>query len=223
MTMMSLTACASCSIEKNEPINDDPITEKPNPQPNPEYPTDNKGKVLIAYFSCTNTTKGIGESIAELTGGELYRIEPQTPYSAADLDYNSDCRANREQNDPTARPGIMRGCENLVDYDVVFLGYPIWWGEAPRIISTFIESGDFKGKTIIPFCTSHSSGIGSSDRNLHPLAPEAEWIAGRRFRGNEAKDDIENWISDIGISFNQDNDTGNAKYPLSKTGCNNTP
>lgn len=130
IAMVSLTACASCTTENDGPIKGKPETE------NPDSSTGVKGKTLVAYFSCTNTTKDVAESIADITGGDLFRIEPEKPYSQADLDYNSDCRANREQNDPSARPSIKGKCENLADYDVVFLGYPIWWGEAPRIISS---------------------------------------------------------------------------------------
>ena len=97
---------------------------------------------------------------------------------------------------------------------MVFLGYPIWWGEAPRIISTFLESGDFKGKTIVPFCTSHSSGLGSSDRNLHSLVPDAVWILGRRFAGNTAKTELEKWISGLDMKFDTNMDY--SKFPLSE-------
>ncbi|WP_290069181.1 flavodoxin [Muribaculum intestinale] len=154
MSMLSLTACASCTT-----TDDDPITENPVPDSTPGTETGKNGSVLVAYFSCIGTTEGIAEGIADITGASTFRIEAEEPYTAADLDYNSDCRANREQNNPKARPAIKSMPDGLDRYDVVFLGYPIWWGEAPRIISTFLESGDFKGKTIVPFCSSHSSGL----------------------------------------------------------------
>lgn len=94
--------------------------------------------------------------------------------------------------------------DNLKEYDIIFLGYPIWWGQAPRIISTFLENGDFSGKTIIPFCTSHSSGIGSSDTNLHSLAPKADWKQGRRFGGSESNETISNWIKTFNMNFTTD-------------------
>ncbi len=213
MVMVSLTACASCSTVNDKPFKEEPGIE--NPEPNSEPSTGNEGKVLIAYFSCTNTTKGVAESIANITGGDMFIIEPEIPYTTADLDYNSDCRANREQNDPYARPAIKNKISNLSDYKIVFIGYPVWWGEAPRIISTFLENGDFKGKTIIPFCTSHSSGIGNSDRNLHSLAPEAEWKSGHRFGGNVTSD-IESWIAGLDITFNKDNNMDYANFPLSE-------
>lgn len=212
--VMSLTACASCSTGEDEPLKDEPGSENPEPIPDPETPGNGNGKTLVAYFSCTNNTKGIAESIAEITGGTLFRIEPETPYTSADLDYNNDCRANREQNDPSARPAIKNTMENFDGFDVIFIGYPIWWGAAPRIVSTFLESYDFKGKTIIPFCTSHSSGIGSSDRNLHSIAPDAEWKNGHRFSGNATKSDIEDWINELNINFDTNN-MDYAKFPLS--------
>lgn len=165
-------------------------TESPDSQP--------KGnRCLVVYFSCTGTTEGIARQIADITGGDTWQVRPKQPYTAADLDYNSDCRANREQNDPSARPAIDGRIENLSDYDVVFLGYPIWWGKAPKIIFTFLESYDLSGKTIIPFCTSGSSGIGSSDTDLRTLAAQANWKPGRRFRTNETKGVITSWIEGL--------------------------
>ena len=98
------------------------------------------------------------------------------------------------------RPGISGGVENMDEYDTIILGYPIWHGQAPRIISTFLESYDFSGKTIIPFCTSHSSGIGSSASNLHTLCSEStEWLDGKRFAAGVSKESVQNWIGEIGI------------------------
>lgn len=122
------------------------------------------------------------------------------PYTEDDLKYYTDCRADREQADPSARPAINGSVENMEKYDVVFLGYPIWHGQAPRIISTFLESYDFADKTIVPFCTSASSGIGSSDTNLHSLAPDAHWIAGRRFSSGTSQNTVADWIDSLGIA-----------------------
>ncbi len=214
---ISFSMCA-CSHEYEGPE----IKEEPTPTPEPgPNPTTGSGKVLVAYFSCTNTTKKVAEDIADLTFGNLFRIEPQEAYTSADLDYNSDCRANREQNNSSSRPAIKGMPDNLDKYDVVFLGYPIWWGKAPRVIFTFLESGDFKGKTIIPFCTSHSSGIGSSDTELHSAAKAAVWKSGSRFGGGASTSEIEKWINGLGIDFekqdNKDNmDTDYARFPLSE-------
>jgi len=136
-------------------------------------------KTLVAYFSATNTTRPLAEYAADILNADLYEIVPEVPYTDADLAYYTNGRADREQNDSSARPAISGSVANMADYDVIFLGYPIWHGQPPRIISTFLESYDFAGKTIVPFCTSHSSGY--SDSSIKPLAPGANWIAGRRF------------------------------------------
>lgn len=162
-------------------------------------------KVLIAYFSATGRTKSVAETISEVTGGNLYEIVPTTPYSQQDLNYNDDdSRANIEQRNPNSRPSINGEVESMEDYEVVFIGYPIWHGQAPRIISTFIESNDFSGKKIIPFCTSGSSGIGNSDTDLHELAGDAEWIKGRRLSSNATQADISAWLRDIGVNIVND-------------------
>ncbi len=206
-----LSMCAE-SGRGDEPENNG---QQPGPAVAPATPAAG-GKILVAYFSCTGTTGGVAKEIAAITGGDVFRIEPVEAYSAADLDYNDDCRANREQQDPSARPAIKAKPASLGDYTTVFLGYPIWWGQAPRIISTFLESGDFKGKTIVPFCTSHSSGLGTSDVNLHPLAKDAAWKAGHRFGAGTKVADLEAWINSLGIhTEEQDNMTGDyAKLPL---------
>ena len=140
-----------------------------------------KNHILVAYFSCTGTTKALAEYAADILSADIYEIVPEVPYTEEDLAYYTDCRADKEQNDPAARPAISGTLEHAEQYDAVILGYPIWHGQAPRIISTFLESYDFSGKTILPFCTSHSSGIGSSADNLHAAAPGANWLDGKRF------------------------------------------
>lgn len=157
-------------------------------------------RILIAYFSATNTTEDIANHLQEILDADIYEITPAEPYTSEDLDYNSDCRANREQNDADSRPAIAGSVANMADYDVVFIGYPIWWGQAPKIISTFLESYDFSGKTIVPFCTSGSSGIGSSAANLHGLAEGANWLAGQRFAGNAGSTEISNWVNGLSLS-----------------------
>ena len=153
--------------------------------------------VLIVYFSCTNTTEGIAKHIQAETKGTLYEIIPEVPYTEDDLKYYTDCRADREQADSTARPAISGSVENIEKYEVVFLGYPIWHGQAPKIIYTFLESYDFSGKTIIPFCTSASSSIGSSDTNLHALASSAQWISGKRFASGTSQKAVADWIKSL--------------------------
>lgn len=157
------------------------------------------GKTLVAYFSATGTTRPLAEYAAQILEADIYEIVPEQPYTQADLAYYTDGRADREQGDPSARPGISGSVSDMSQYNVIFLGYPIWHGQAPRIISTFLESYDFSGMTIVPFCTSHSSGIGSSDAKLHPLAPDADWLSGKRFAGGTSKGAVEEWISGLNL------------------------
>ena len=152
--------------------------------------------VLIVYFSATGTTRGVAEKIASLTGGELAEIVPAQPYTEEDLNYNdSDARTSLEQNTPEARPEIA-GDISLEGYTTVYLGYPVWWGQAPRILSTFVEKHDFTGITVIPFCTSGSSDIGQSDDTLAAQAGSGNWLQGRRFPGNVPEDDLKRWIGE---------------------------
>ena len=161
------------------------------------------GKILVAYFSCTGNTEKVAEHIADELGADIYEIVPEKPYTDADLDHNdSSGRAFLEQNDDTSRPAISGSAENMEDYDIVFLGYPIWWGEAPKIIHTFLESYDFSDKTIIPFCTSGNVDIGSSAENLHSSASDsANWLDGIRFPSNVARQAVTEWINDLPIKF----------------------
>lgn len=169
------------------------------PAPTPA-PTD-KTKVLVAYFSATNTTKPLAEYVADSLGADIYEIVPQTPYTSADLNYgNSSSRTTVEMNDPSARPAISGSVENMGQYDIVFIGYPIWWGQAPRIVSTFLEGYDFSGKTIVPFCTSNSSGMGSSAQNLHSLTNGANWLDGRRFSGGTSRNTMVDWVNSLELS-----------------------
>jgi len=162
-------------------------------------PTPNTSKILVAYFSCTNTTENVANYIADMTNADEHEILAAVPYTEEDLKYYTDCRADKEQADASARPAIANSISNLEQYDTIFLGYPIWHGQAPKIIYTFLESYDFSGKTIIPFCTSHSSGIGSSDTNLHSLANSAEWISGKRFGGSASQTEISQWVDSLDL------------------------
>lgn len=179
-----LFALAGCNGKSGKP-NGDPESGNGGET---DDPITVESKVLVAYFSCTNTTKGVADTIhKQISGFDIYRIMPAVPYTPEDLNYNTDCRANREQNDPSARPAISGKIENIEQYDGIFLGYPIWWGQAPKIVYTFLEScdHDFDGVTIVPFCTSGSSGIGASAVSLHGSAPKANWKTGARISGND--------------------------------------
>ena len=157
-------------------------------------------RVLVAYFSATGNTRNVAQQLEAVLGAELYEILPQEPYTEANLDYNSeDCRANQEQNDPDARPAISGTPEDPGQYDQVFLGYPIWWGQAPKILYTFLESCDFGDAVIVPFCTSGSSSIGSGAEALQELAPDADWLPGQRFGGDASREKVAAWVESLGL------------------------
>ncbi len=175
-------------------------------------PTGNK--TLVAYFSATNNTEGVAKHIADVLGVDIYEIMPVEPYTAADLDYHTDCRASREQRDASARPAISGEAPDIEQYDTIFLGYPIWGGNAPKIIYTFLEKYDFAGKTIIPFCTSNSSGIGESAKNMYSLVNGAEWLDGHRFAGGASKDSVKEWIDGLGLDFGNSEEVSKMKVQI---------
>lgn len=147
--------------------------------------------ILVVYFSPDDTVRAAAYTIAAALSAELFEIVPEEPYTADDLNYyNSKARSMVEMANAGARPAISALPENLDQYGTVLIGYPIWGGQAPKIISTFLESVDLSGKTIIPFCTSNSSGIGSSDTNLQPLAPDAVWQKGTRIKKGSTAEEI---------------------------------
>lgn len=157
-------------------------------------------KILVAYFSATGNTKPIAEEIAQLTGADLFEIVPADLYTEEDLNYHDDdCRANQEQNDAAARPEIADEVENMENYDIVFLGHPIWWGEEPRILDTFLESYDLSGKTVVNFCTSGGSGITTAAEHLKELAPDANWLEGHRFQTGADTETIQVWLDSLEI------------------------
>ena len=165
---------------------------------NSDEKSDEKSDVLVAYFSVTGTTKGVAEKIASITGGELYEILAAEPYTEDDLNYSdSSTRATQEQNDKNARPEIGSEDITLEGYSTIYLGFPIWWGEEPRILDTFVEKYNFEGITVIPFCTSGSSGIGQSGSNMEALAESGTWLDGERFSGSVSEEDLKSWIDGL--------------------------
>ena len=157
-----------------------------------------EGGILVAYFSATGTTKGVAERLANAVGADLYEIVPAEPYSDADLNWNDkNSRSTKEQNDKSVRPGIASEPLDLSGYATIYVGYPIWWGEEPRIMDTFAESYDFSGKTMIPFCTSGGSGIGSSGKNMEKLTSGAAWLDGKRFGGSVGEDELRAWADGL--------------------------
>lgn len=170
------------------------IIKENNQMDNGEFPSTEDG-VLVAYFSATGTTKRVAEKIAELTSADLYEIEPKNPYSDADLNWNDrSSRSTKEMDDVNARPEIGSTDIDLSEYKIIYLGYPIWWGDAPRIMSTFVEKYNFDGKKVIPFCTSGGSGIGRSGSNLASLAGSGDWSRGERLNSSADTNDIQNFI-----------------------------
>ena len=158
---------------------------------------------LVIYFSRTGNTEKIAEYLIELTDADSYVIEAAVPYTDDDIKYQTDCRANKEQNDKAVRPEIENPIESIDSYDTIFLGYPIWWGQEPRIIDTFLESYDFSDKTIIPFCTSASSGIATSEKNIAELVPIGNQLEGRRFPASATKDDVKEWVDSLPLDDQQ--------------------
>ena len=156
---------------------------------------------LVIYFSRTGNTEKIAEYLIELTDADSYIIKAAVPYTDADIKYQDDsCRANKEQNDKTVRPEIANPIESIESYDTIFLGYPIWWGQEPRIIDTFLESYDFSDKTVIPFCTSASSGIAASEKNIKALVPIGNQLAGKRFPASATKEDVKAWYDTLPLN-----------------------
>ncbi len=183
---------------------DNSTSETPSDISSDAQTEDTGKKVLVAYFSATGTTKALAEYAADAVNGDLYEIVPQEPYTSADLDYGDrNSRSTKEMDDPSCRPAINGSVSDMSQYDIVFIGYPIWWGEAPRIINTFMESYDFSEKTIVPFCTSGGSGMGSSARNLHSLTSDsAAWLDGARLSGSSSRGDMVSWINELGLDIN---------------------
>jgi len=155
-------------------------------------------KVLVVYFSATGTTKGVAEKIAAIENAELYEIKAAQEYSTADLDWNDEkSRTTLEQKDKKVRPAIGSEPLSLEGYSKIYVGFPIWWGEEPRILDTFVESYNFDGITMIPFCTSGSSDVGRSDKNLAEHAGSGDWRKGQRFGGNVSDDKLRAWIDGL--------------------------
>ena len=156
-----------------------------------------RGKTLVAYFSRTGNTKPLAEYAAEYLGATLFEITAKIPYTDEDIAYYTNCRADREQKDESARPEIATAVENMDEYDTVIIAHPIWHGIAPRIISTFLESYDFSGKTLLTFCTSASSPLGQSAKQLQELTPNSTWLESKRFAISTSREEIEKWLEDV--------------------------
>lgn len=160
------------------------------------------GKTLVVYYSATGNTKNVAETIAQVTGGDLFEIEPKEPYTDDDLDWtNDDSRVSREHEDESSRDVELTSTEvpDWDSYDTVYIGYPIWWGIAAWPVDSFVKANDFTGKTVVTFCTATSSGIGQSGDLLEEMAGTGNWISGERFRSGATEDDIRAWIDGLGL------------------------
>lgn len=152
-------------------------------------------KTLVAYFSASGTTARAAKALAQAAGADLFEIKPAQPYTPADLDWmNKKSRSSVEMNDGNARPVIADRVQNMADYDTVFIGFPIWWYTAPRIVNTFLESYDFTGKTVIPFATSGGSGVEKSADDLKKKYPNLNWKKGKLLGGRVTADTLRGWI-----------------------------
>ena len=153
---------------------------------------------LVAYFSATGTTARVAGELARAIGADLFEIVPEQPYTAADLDWrDKDSRSSYEMDDESCRPDVAGGVENMAAYDTVFVGFPIWWYVEPRIVDTFLEAYDFSGKTIVPFATSGSSGLGKAPQRMATLAPGATVLEGRMLDGSPNADELRAWAESI--------------------------
>ncbi|SFP36748.1 Flavodoxin [Oscillibacter sp. PC13] len=156
-------------------------------------------RTLVAYFSASGVTAKVAQNLAASIGADLFEIVPETPYTDADLDWNNPhSRSSVEMKDKSSRPAIVGGVESIGRYDTIFVGFPIWWYVAPTIISTFLEQYDLTGKTIIPFATSGSSGMGRTNADLEPSCKGALLKEGRRFSANVGTDELKRWAESIG-------------------------
>ena len=160
------------------------------------------GKTLVVYFSATGTTQGVAQTIADTVGADLFEVVPSDPYTSDDLTWtNNDSRVSREHNDEGLRAVALESTDvdGWDDYDTVFIGYPIWWGIAAWPMSSFVAANDFSGKTVIPFCTSASSGVGQSGELLAELADAGTWLDGQRFSRGSSEADIASWVNGLNL------------------------
>ena len=212
--VLSLAACGSA----NKPASSttQPETSAPTEQPATEpsgssstAPTESEpetqpetGKTLVVYYSASGNTERVAKDIAEAAGADLFEIVPTEVYTSEDLNWtNSDSRVSREHDDESLRDVPLTTTEvpDWDSYDTVFIGYPIWWGIAAWPVDTFVKNNDFTGKTVIPFATSSSSGMGQSGSLLADMAGTGEWQEGQRFSSGVSGDDVQSWVNGLGL------------------------
>ena len=217
---LSLAACgqsdATDDSQSAGPNQEEPSTPAPTPTPkngedtsapDASEPEDSQsgenGGVLVVYYSATGNTEAVAGYIAEATGGDLFELEPAEPYNDADLNWTDEnSRVTLEHEDESLRDVELVAdiVDNWDSYDTVFIGYPIWWGIAAWPVDTFVEANDFTGKTVIPFCTSSSSGLGQSGELLSEMAGTGDWLEGQRFRSSASQEDVTEWVDSLGLN-----------------------
>ncbi len=212
LLLMLLVACGNNSVSAtDEGATSMPQTESKTDESNDvvseesnvggEIITQSDSSILVVNFSCTGNTKPIAEKVADYLNADFYEIVPAIPYTDADINYSDDnCRANKEQADDSARPEIAGDKVDVNAYDTVIISFPIWWGKEPRIIDTFMETYDLSGKILTCFCTSGGSGITTAESNLRAYVSDGRWLDGMRFEAGASDDELENWISSIGLT-----------------------
>ena len=224
LLVFSLAACGNNQQAKDtapepssEPVSDTISEPEKTEQPS-ETPSDSQtenedntndtdmestgGKTLIVYYSASGNTEEVANYIASATGGDLFEIVPTEIYTNADLDWtDDDSRVSREHDNEDERdvPLVSDTVDNWNEYDTVFIGYPIWWGIAAWPVDGFIKANDFTGKTVIPFCTSSSSGLGESGELLEEMAGTGEWLEGERFRSGASEETVQSWVEGLGL------------------------
>ena len=206
MSLLLLMTAAGCSTAAPTPAPtmtpQAATTPQPESTPATPAPQEETSSVLVDYFSATGNTERAAEMIAEQTGGQLMALEPAEPYSEEDLDYNDEnSRVSMEYADPSRRTVelVQTTPEGWDDITTVFIGYPIWWGEAAWPVTSFVEANDFSGKTVIPFCTSASSGLGDSAQQLADSANGGTWREGRRFSSSVSEEELRSWLDELGL------------------------
>lgn len=179
-----------------------PETTAAVPTADTDIPETTGGKTLVVYYSASGNTEGVANAIAEATGGDLFSLEPAEPYTDDDLNWRDEgSRVVYEHDNPDAREVALTAdtVDNWSEYDTVFIGYPIWWGIAAWPVDGFVKANDFTGKTVIPFCTSSSSGLGESGTLLRDMAGTGNWLEGARFASSAPADEVTSWVNGLGL------------------------
>lgn len=196
-------ASSAASVRPAASSSERASSASPSSLPDSSSSAEAGNSVLVACFSATGNTAAVAETIAVATGGELFPLEPVTPYTDADLDYNdSGSRTSQERADEALQdvPLVSTAVEGWDTYNTVFVGYPIWWGDAGWPVNGFVSGNDFTGKRVIPFCTSASSGLGQSGARLAALASTGDWEEGRRFSSSAGEAEISEWLAELGLA-----------------------